>query len=72
LLAELRGLLDAAEAATLGQGDADPADAAPSSGVAVAPVPMYGVDAVVRRAQSLQRTAEALRDEPASSLRRSA
>jgi NADH-quinone oxidoreductase subunit G len=72
VLAELRGLLDAAEAATLGQGDADPADAAPSSGVAVAPVPMYGVDAVVRRAQSLQRTAEALRDEPASSLRRSA
>jgi NADH-quinone oxidoreductase subunit G len=72
VLADLRGLLDAAEAATLGQGDADPADAAPPAAVAVAPVPMYDVDAVVRRAPALQRTVEAQRGEPAGSLRRSA
>jgi NADH-quinone oxidoreductase subunit G len=72
VLTELRNLLDAASAATLGAGETDPPDAAPPPAMAVKPVPMYGVDAVVRRAPALQRTAEALRDKPSGSLRRSA
>jgi NADH-quinone oxidoreductase subunit G len=70
VLTELRGLVDAAAAATLGQGDAEPAEAPGRPAAVPGPVPMYGVDSLVRRAPALQRTAEALRLDPAATLRR--
>jgi NADH-quinone oxidoreductase subunit G len=69
VLAELRSLAEAAAAATLGQDGPDAVESAPPAGTGPAVVPMYATDSIVRRAASLQCTAEALRAVPAGQLR---